>query len=48
MTWDIGHVEAREEECGWDVLVADVLFYIGFGVKVLDIWVFAIAEFVDV
>ena len=48
LTWDIGHVEAREEECGWDVLVADVLFYVGFGVKVLDVWVFAIAEFVDV
>ena len=48
LTWKIGHVEAREEECGWDVLFADVLFHVGFGVEVLDVGVFAVAEFVDI
>lgn len=48
LTWEVGHEEAGEEECGGDVLVADVLFYVGFGVEVLDVGVFAVAEFVDV
>ena len=48
LTWEIGHVEAGKEECGWDVLVADVLFHVGFGVEVLDVGVFAVAEFVDI
>ena len=48
LTWEVGHEEAGEEECGGDFLVADVLFYVGFGVEVLDVGVFAVAEFVDV
>ena len=48
MAGDVGHVEAGEEEGGGDGEGADVLFDVGFGVEVVDVGVFAVAEFVDV
>ena len=48
MAGDVGHVEAGEEEGGGDGLCADVLFDGSFGVEMVDVGVFAVAEGVDV
>lgn len=42
---DVGHIEARHEECGRDGEGADVFFHLGFGVEVVDIGVIAVGDY---